>query len=363
MGIGIPQDDVNMAANSIGCTTLTMPFNYLGVKVGAFSSRTIYGDRGALDNPCILFRHLPWIDINREFESLSLKGINLYSYVKKRVGNGEHTFFWQDSWFTDSPLKHIYHQLYALDRDIHASVAAKIRDTPMINSFRRAPRGGLEEEQLLLLVDKVASVILSSLNDKWVWTLDSLGDYLVRSARSYIDDILLPTIGVSTRWVNVIPININIFAWRVCLDKLPTRLNLSLREIDILSILCPICSSAGETTSHLLFSCNVARNILLKVARWWELEIQDFHSYADWLSWFNALRLSKGLKDVLEGVFYVMSWEIWKFRNQVLFGSSHPRLEFLFDEIGLLSYTWCSSRCKSKFDWISWMKCPSSLTL
>ncbi|GJX40625.1 hypothetical protein Tco_0255615, partial [Tanacetum coccineum] len=40
------------------------------------------------------------------------------------------------------------------------------------------------------------------------------------------------------------------------------------------------------------------------VARWWESEIQDFQSYVDWLSWFNALRLSKGLKDVLEGVFY-----------------------------------------------------------
>ncbi|GJS48997.1 cyclic phosphodiesterase-like protein [Tanacetum coccineum] len=40
MGISIPQEDVNMAAISIGCTTLTMPFKYLGVKVGAFSSRS-----------------------------------------------------------------------------------------------------------------------------------------------------------------------------------------------------------------------------------------------------------------------------------------------------------------------------------
>ena len=40
MGINILQKEVFMAANSIGCTTLTALFNYLGVKVGASSSRS-----------------------------------------------------------------------------------------------------------------------------------------------------------------------------------------------------------------------------------------------------------------------------------------------------------------------------------
>ncbi|PWA88611.1 hypothetical protein CTI12_AA118930 [Artemisia annua] len=136
----------------------------------------------------------------------------------------------------------------------------------MSASFRRVPRGGLEEDQLHLLVEKVTPVILS--------------------------------IGAPTRWVNVVPVKINILAWRVSLDRLPTRFNLSLRGIDVSSILCPICSSVGETSSHLLFSCNVARQLLLKVARWWDLDIQDIHSYVDWLSWFNDLRLCKRLKCV-----------------------------------------------------------------
>ncbi|GKC26964.1 RNA-directed DNA polymerase, eukaryota [Tanacetum coccineum] len=146
------------------------------------------------------------------------------------------------------------------------------------------------------------------------------------------------------------PDKINILAWKVCLDKLPTRLNLSLRGIDIPSIICPICSSAGESCSHLLFACNMARLLLRKVARWWELDIPEFLSYEDWLAWFTSIRLPKGFKDVLEGVFYVMWWVIWKFRNQVLFGSSQPRMDLLFDEIVLLSFTWCSNRCKSNFD-------------
>ncbi|GJY60897.1 RNA-directed DNA polymerase, eukaryota [Tanacetum coccineum] len=166
-----------------------------------------------------------------------------------------------------------------------------LRDNSLIDSFRRAPREGLEEEQFLSLVNNVASVILSNPNDRWVWLLDSSGELSVKSARSYIDDSLLPTIGSSTRWVKVVPIQINIFAWKVCLDKLPTRLNLSLRGIDIPSISCPICSSVGESCSHLLFSCSMARLLLRKVARWWELDIPEFLSYEDWLAWFTSLRL------------------------------------------------------------------------
>nr|GEW73720.1 hypothetical protein [Tanacetum cinerariifolium] len=92
-----------------------------------------------------------------------------------------------------------------------------------------------------------------------------------------------------------------VLAWKVSLDKLPTRLNLSLCGIEIPSISCPICCIAGESCSHLLFSCIMARLLISKVARWWELDIPDLLSYEDWLDWFNSLRLPKGVKDILEG--------------------------------------------------------------
>ncbi|GJY51180.1 RNA-directed DNA polymerase, eukaryota [Tanacetum coccineum] len=198
---------------------------------------------------------------------------------------------------------------------------------------------------------------------RWIWSLDSSGEFSIKSTRLFIDDHLLLAVGAPTRWVSEVPIKINIMAWKVSLDKLPTRLNLSLRGIEIPSITCPICSCAGESCSHLFFSCSMARNITTKLARWWEFDYPDLFSYDDWLEWFHTLRLLKGFKDILEGVFYVMWWVIWKYRNQTLFGSSQPRMDMLFDEIVLLSFTWCSNRCKNNFDWISWMKCPRSLSL
>ncbi|GKC28591.1 RNA-directed DNA polymerase, eukaryota, partial [Tanacetum coccineum] len=159
----------------------------------------------------------------------------------------------------------------------------------------------------------------------WVWLIDSSGEFSVKSARALIDDFILPTVGSPTRWVKIVPIKINIFAWKVCLDRLPTRLNLSLRGIDIPSISCPICSSAGESCAHLLFSCSMAKALYSKVARWCEMEIPVFDSYEDWLNWFISLRFSKVFKDMLEGIFFVMWWEIWKFRNQIVFGTFQPR--------------------------------------
>ncbi|GJT23359.1 putative 12-oxophytodienoate reductase 11 [Tanacetum coccineum] len=224
-------------------------------------------------------------------------------------------------------------RLYALELKKGITVADKLIDASFVASFRRNPRGGVEEEQLHHLVELVGSISLSPSNDRWAWLLGSSGEFSVHSARTFIDDILLPFVGDVTRWVKVVPIKVNILAWKVCLDKLPTRLNLSLRGIDIPSIICPNCGLAGESCSHLFYSCNLARTLWRKIARWWEIDITDFSCYEEWIAWFKTTRFSKAQKEMLEGVFYVMWWMIWKFRNQVLFGSSHPRMELLFDDI------------------------------
>ncbi|GJW05906.1 RNA-directed DNA polymerase, eukaryota [Tanacetum coccineum] len=392
MGIGTSQEEVDVAANVIGCNTFSSPFNYLGVKVGSSSSRSnfwdeviaklssrlskwkikmlsiggrftlnkavlsslpiylmsiyktpvgvlrkmesirrrffngadinenkmsmigwekimvsrkkgglgissffaqnrallfkwiwrfrskdsslwyrvikaMFGDGGALDNTGKFARSSTWTTIVRECGNLSSKGINLLSHMKRKVGNGLNTLFWVDSWLTDIPLKQLYPRMFALDCNKNSTVAEKINASSISCSFRRLPRGSLEEEQFSKLIEDVNSVILSVSNDRWIWSLDSSGEFSIKSTRLFIDDHLLLAVGAPTRWVSEVPIKINIMAWKVSLDKLPTRLNLSLRGIEIPSITCPICSCAGESCSHLFFSCSMARNITTKLAR------------------------------------------------------------------------------------------------
>ncbi|GJW02253.1 RNA-directed DNA polymerase, eukaryota [Tanacetum coccineum] len=323
----------------------------------------LYGNRSPFVHTGSVSSLSPWNCILKELNSLSAKGINLLALLKKKVGNGANTLFWEDCWINDVPLSRSFPRLYALELKKGITVADKLIDASFVASFRRNPRGGVEEEQLHHLVELVGSISLSPSNDRWAWLLGSSGEFSVHSARTFIDDILLPFVGDVTRWVKVVPIKVNILAWKVCLDKLPTRLNLSLRGIDIPSIICPNCGLAGESCSHLFYSCNLARTLWRKIARWWEIDIPDFSCYEEWIAWFKTTRFSKAQKEMLEGVFYVMWWMIWKFRNQVLFGSSHPRMELLFDDIVSYSFTWCSNRCKNNIDWISWMKCPKSISL
>ncbi|GKD91045.1 RNA-directed DNA polymerase, eukaryota, partial [Tanacetum coccineum] len=49
----------------------------------------------------------------------------------------------------------------------------KINASSISCSFRRLPRGSLEEEQFSKLIEDVNSVILSVSNDRWIWSLDS----------------------------------------------------------------------------------------------------------------------------------------------------------------------------------------------
>ncbi|GJY36325.1 RNA-directed DNA polymerase, eukaryota [Tanacetum coccineum] len=166
-----------------------------------------------------------------------------------------------------------------------------------------------------------------------------------------------------TRWVKFIPIKLNIFAWKVSLNRLPTRLNLVRRGVSVAPVSCSICLVGLEDLDHLFFGCNMASDIARSICKWWNLVWSPFVSYSSWLSWFKDIRMHSNPKMVLEGVFYTAWWSIWLFRNQLLFTESHPKKEVIFDDIVRRSFLWCSSRGKQSFRWDSWLQHPYLIPL
>nr|GFB72301.1 RNA-directed DNA polymerase, eukaryota, reverse transcriptase zinc-binding domain protein [Tanacetum cinerariifolium] len=120
--------------------------------------------------------------------------------------------------------------------------------------------GGIEEHQLEHLVALLDSIILSNSNDRWVSDLNGDGVFRVKDVRNLLDEFFLPRADVPTRWVKNIPIKVNIFAWRLALDRLPTRTNLVQRSVVTESQSCPLCDAILEDTSHLFFNCSLARD-------------------------------------------------------------------------------------------------------
>ncbi|GKA03685.1 RNA-directed DNA polymerase, eukaryota, reverse transcriptase zinc-binding domain protein [Tanacetum coccineum] len=242
-----------------------------------------------------------WYDINQIIPSLQKQGIDLLDYMQRKLGNGEHTRFWEDPWKGGVPLKILFPRIFSLEMDKSISVASKLADSCGCTSLRRIPRGGIEHAQMEELHSFLDNTILSDMQDRWRWTLSRDGEFLVSTLRGLIDDKTIAPVGSKTRWNNFVPSKINILAWRIKHDFLPTRYNISQRGIDLVSIACASCTLA-ETTSHIFFTCSLANHLYLKIDRWWNVTITDMTSYEDWYAWFSALRFESKRKKIFEGV-------------------------------------------------------------
>ncbi|GJS12294.1 RNA-directed DNA polymerase, eukaryota [Tanacetum coccineum] len=304
-----------------------------------------------------------WMDIVHEINVLKNQGINLLNCMQMKLGNGDKTAFWEDIWIGHIVLKDLYPRIYALETCKFVKVGTKLTQSSLDFSFRRKPRGGIEQEQYEALLVQVQDVNLVPVSDRWKWSLENSGDFSVASVRKMLDDKMLPDVTTKTRWIKLVPIKVNVHAWKVKIDSLPTRFNISRRGMDIESITCSICDNEVESSSHLFFKCNMVRDIIRKITRWWDITYIEADSYEDWLNWLVNLRLSSNYKQALEGVFYVMWWHVWQYRNKYIFEAVSSPKAMIFEDIVSRSFYWCRNRCKTSFSWNDWLKNPYLVAL
>ncbi|PWA43954.1 RNA-directed DNA polymerase, eukaryota [Artemisia annua] len=103
------------------------------------------------------------------------------------------------------------------------AVAQRLNCSDWSIEFRRMPRGCTEESQFTALLEAIRDVRLSDASDGWIWGLDHSG-FSVASARKYIDEQVLTGGYTTTRWHRCVPIKVNVFMWRLGLNKLPMLL-------------------------------------------------------------------------------------------------------------------------------------------
>ncbi|GJS13372.1 RNA-directed DNA polymerase, eukaryota [Tanacetum coccineum] len=290
--------------------------------------KALHGEDGKLGYPIKSSFSSNWIDIVRTLPTLFNKGIDLLGYIKKRLEMGK-----------------ILSSGMSLGREM------------------RNPRSGSEQSQMAMLLSHLEGIHLPNMLDRWSWSLSGDGEFSLSSTRNLIDDKTLGTVGSKTQWCKYVSLKVNILSWRVKLNNLLTRLNLSHRGMDIQYILCPSCNLAVESTNHIFFSCPMMKVLYKSIARWWDVNLLNISSYEDWWAWFSSLRLFPKLKLLLEGVFYITWWSVWNFRNKSIFGPIFPSKARLFDDIVALSFTWCRSRSKLNFSCIDWLKNPLIISL
>ncbi|GKB54896.1 ribonuclease H-like domain-containing protein, partial [Tanacetum coccineum] len=295
----------------------------------------IHGEDGKIGKHVRSHHPSLWLDIVKEVQHIQRQGTDLMGFIHRKMGNGVDIRFWEDKWRGDNTFQSDFPRMYALETQKNISVALKLSHDDLLCSFRRAPRAGAEELQYIQLVKIMEGITLFDSKDRWRWSLEGCGEFTVASVRNLLDANSLPVVSSKTRWIKAVPIKVNIHAWKVKLDILPTRLNISKRGMDIESILCPLCEKNVESSSHIFFTCPISREIFRKVLLWWEIDVVMVSSYDEWLEWLLSIRLHSKHKELFEGVCYVLWWYIWNFRNKSIFGSACPSKALIFEECDL----------------------------
>ncbi|GKE44364.1 hypothetical protein Tco_1471648, partial [Tanacetum coccineum] len=201
MGIGTRPEEVDATATIRGCSIFTTPFVHLGVKVGVPSEvlkllksirRNFFNGVDGLE------RKMAWISWKKVLASKKYGGLGVSSFYalnRPLLFKWLWRFLYHASCLWTRFIKVIYDEDGALN-----SPSSLSKRSPWLDIIRE----------------------LTILRTKGINLLDLIREKL-------IDDSILLKEEVITRWVKVMPIKINVFAWRVHLDKLPTRLNLSLK--------------------------------------------------------------------------------------------------------------------------------------
>ncbi|GKE07063.1 RNA-directed DNA polymerase, eukaryota, reverse transcriptase zinc-binding domain protein, partial [Tanacetum coccineum] len=321
-GVCVSNEDVSNMAKVIGCGVANLPLIYLGVPVGCnmrrcsnwntiiqkFSSKlskwkarllsiggrlsliksvlgnlptyymSIYIMHVTIQNKLEMMRNnffiggdesekkMTWVSWKKCLVSKKLGGLSVES-IDEELGHFSHHSTWGD----------------------------------IISSVKKLKsKGGAEQSQFTSLLSVIGAVSLTDHNDSWLWSLDTSNGFSVASVRSLIDDNSLDVVSKATRWNRSIPIKVNVFLWRLMLNKLPTRVNLDRKGVDVGSILCPICSEDVESANHIFFSCEMAKDLWALFTRW-ELDIHVFDNFLEWVSWLNSSHLSNKARLFLEG--------------------------------------------------------------
>ncbi|GJR63244.1 RNA-directed DNA polymerase, eukaryota, reverse transcriptase zinc-binding domain protein [Tanacetum coccineum] len=320
--------------------------------------KALYGEDGSLDKVGASAARTCWTTIVQEVKVIQAQGINIHDFIKLKLGNGEDSRFWLDKWYEGGVLKRLFPRVYALELDKNISVSSKLKAPSLVTTFRRNARSGIEQTQFDSMAEIMKTISLVPRVDRYIWSLENDGSFSVASIRKTLDDNRFQEESLSTRWVKSVPIKVNILAWKVKSNALPTRFNISRRGMDIDSIDCPICKMGVETTSHVFFQCNVVRQVMRKISSWWNVEYMEVNSYEEWRSWLVSTRIRSNIKVIIEGIYYGLWWVMWNFRNKILFDTKIPEKVLIFDNLVSSSFYWFKYRCKASIKWDDWLKNP-----
>ncbi|GJU74227.1 putative RNA-directed DNA polymerase, eukaryota, reverse transcriptase zinc-binding domain protein [Tanacetum coccineum] len=323
--------------------------------------KAYHGQEGGFDTNGCSFKGI-WANIVGTSNFLHSKGIILSNTFRFKAGCGTRIRFWKDIWVGETPLFTRYNRLYHLDQDKDCLIIDRINNGQWSWNWSRTNLGVRNLAYLCDMLNEIGQLNIDVNEDTCTWSLGRNGTFTVKDARYRIDQNILPTLAHTTTWDKSIPRKVNVFMWRLSLDRLPHRLNLSSRGMDIPAISCPSCNANVESANHVFFECDIATDMWKLVFRWCDIPLFQASSWDSFNDWIISWHASKEKKHRFYVITTSVLWWLWRYRNSVTFSSQPLRKSDLFDNVRFSSFSWLHNRDHMKLSWNDWLMYPLSIT-
>lgn len=290
----------------------------------------------------------------------------------RKIGDGMGTRFWEDEWVgCGVKLKVAFPRLYTLEVNKSCWVGERLSSVNESVVFKGVWRRNLfvwEEallDELHLLMLKVEP--LSQVPDSWLWKLSKDLQYSVKSGyaqwRQSNLNLQLDFPGWSTAvWNNLVPLKINVFLWRVLLDRAPTLGNLRRRNVlwNDDDARCRICKEeVVESAEHLFCKCIVIVEVWRLLGKWLETDVSLTGSVEENMDCFLSSVPVKWRK--IWQIFWTGTvWFIWIARNNLYFQGNPLVLLEIVDKVKRNSWSWLKGKniVSNCYNFNDWELCP-----
>jgi hypothetical protein len=129
--------------------------------------------------------------------------------------------------------------------------------------------------------------------------------------------------------------------WQLLHDRIPTKSNLVIRRViePGEDSLCVCCGEETETAAHLFLYCRVATRVWMEISAWLNVPFSLPHSLFSIFYWLLCTGNPKTHKGRLM-ICCATVWQIWRFRNSVLFENGRGSVSELVEAVKVASWKW-----------------------
>ncbi|KAJ0871754.1 putative reverse transcriptase zinc-binding domain-containing protein [Helianthus annuus] len=296
------------------------------------------------------------VGIEDEFRK---EGIEVNRALRCRVGTGEKTFFWLDSWATDRPLKEEFPLIFGLAKNKMNKVSHNYKKNQngvfWDWQWCRLPNNDSEKNEWIALKDLLVNQPVGRNEDVWRWKENNVLGFSVKDVRKDLSGIIdVNMVPTDYEWSKIATSKVNLFVLRAVEERIPTMVSLRKRGVQLGSDLCKVCGIEPETADHIGIHCPAAKEVWLQIWLWIKIPLRDHREKITTRLSEKAEWPKKKMK-IIYAIHLATVWQLWKNRNNKIYNNKFTDPFKIVEEIKEETYDWVRTRAKlSEITWSDW---------